>query len=351
MQVRRDYYKTQELRVVPSNYGLVQCLEAMGFEVHHRPIELGEDLSGYRHVICYIHSLQAFAQRMYDGMYVLARRPDAIVAFDDWQMDQVLYSFKKMRRELRGEVDNDPFREYYFELYQGTKDRDLVRSFAPEYEAACDLVLAGKNRLLVSAFRGGDLTKLGIPWDQTRLYRYNPNPFHLNRTPSNSYCEPSLDDGVYDVDTKEFAWNFASLVQTKTRRWLEDQRIEAWPVNFYGVRRGEYRCERLSEADMCRVFNKQWGCLMPGYFHSGSGWWRARPLQVADAGSILVCDPDEGRIYGEPYVGVSARDVESMDRTQLAALATRQSEALYDNHPLDVGLTMAEVREVLEASP
>ena len=105
----------------------------------------------------------------------------------------------------------------------------------------------------------------------------------------------------------------------------------------------------MIEADMCRVYNRMWGCLMPGYFHSGSGWWRARPLQVADAGSILVCDDKEGKIYGDAYVGVRARDIEQMDLTQLTDLAKRQRECLYDNHPLDKWITQNEIKMVLHA--
>ena len=89
---------------------------------------------------------------------------------------------------------------------------------------------------------------------------------------------------------------------------------------------------------------------MPGYFHAGSGWWRARPLQVADAESILLCDDKEAAVYGEAYVGLKAGDVEKMDTDQLSALAKAQRECLYDNHPLDKEVTKKELSMILEAA-
>ena len=102
---------------------------------------------------------------------------------------------------------------------------------------------------------------------------------------------------------------------------------------------------------MCEVFSKQWGCLMPGYFHSGSGWWRARPLQVADAGSIIIGDKDEMMVYykDESIASLRAEDIEAMDVTQLQNTAKMQRDALYDNHPLDKNVEQEELRRVLEA--
>jgi hypothetical protein len=91
---------------------------------------------------------------------------------------------------------------------------------------------------------------------------------------------------------------------------------------------------------------------MPGYFHSGSGWWRARPLQVADAGSILVGDPKELMVYYQDseLASMKASDIEQMDLDQLTQFAAAQKQALYYTHPLDQSRTREEISEILEAS-
>ena len=356
-QCKKDYFLKQELQVVPSQYALFRCLEDMGYEVEQRAVDLGEDLSGYDDVIVYMHSIQSFCQRLFSGLYAIAARPDCILAFDDWQIDQIYDSFSQYLLNLN-ESQEKSYREYLLNLYQGKEPLEEIKKYHDHYKAACELALQKKNRLLVSAFDRGDLSLLKLGWNPDRVYRFNPNPYHLNRNASNNYGEEAvglgvLMDEVATPENKISVWNFASLVQRKTQKWLKMQNPQewVWPINFYGARRGtEVKQERLTEADMCRVYNKQWGCLMPGYFHSGSGWWRARPLQVTDAGSILVCEDKEGKVYGDAYVGVRAKDVEQMDLTQLIKLAKDQRDCLYDNHPLDKSITRNEISEVLGAS-
>lgn len=357
-QCKRDYFLQQELQVVPSHYALIRCLEDMGYEVEQRAVALGEDLSQYDDVIVYMHSIQAFCQRLYGGLYAIAARPDAILAFDDWQVDQIYRSFDDYLGDLQNhktdaEGKSGPFREYLLSLYQGSESKEEIEKYKDMYVEACKIALAKKNRLLISAFDRGDLGLLKLEWDPSRVYRFNPNPYHLNRAPTNGYGEEGslaafADDVVNPVD-KIREWNFASLVQKKTKKWLQQQNIKKWKINYYGARRGEeVKQERLTEADMCRVYSAQWGCLMPGYFHSGSGWWRARPLQVADAGSILVCDEREGKVYGDAYL-LKAGEVEEMNLEQLIKTARMQKECLYDNHPLDRKVTRAEISAILGA--
>ena len=356
LQTRRDGFLKQELQVVPSHYSVIRCLQDMGWTVEQRPVALGEDLSGYDEVIVYIHSIQAFCQQLYSGLYAIANRPNCIIAFDDWQIDQIYSSFSQYQKEIDGtSLAEKAFREYLFELYAGSEDLDTIKKYRLDYSAACQIVLSKSNRLLVSAFDHGDLGLLNLGWNEDRVYRFNPNPYHLNRTPDNNFGEPGgglsafMDNDVAS-EKKIREWNFASLVQKKTRKWLNQQNAK-WKINFYGARRGEeIKQLRLTESEMCRVYNLQWGCLMPGYFHSGSGWWRARPLQLADAGSILICDDKEGAVYGEAYVGLTAEKVEDMMLEELITTARHQKECLYAKHPLDKSVTKREFQAILEAS-
>jgi hypothetical protein len=359
-QVKRDYFLGQEVQVVPSHYSLIRCLEDMGYEVEQRPVTIGEDLSGYDEVVVYIHSIQSYCQRLWGGLYTIAARPDCIIAFDDWQVNQIYKSIDTYRVDLVDKNDDVAFRQYLFDLYQGKETPEEVKRHRSEYVEACDVVLAKRNRLLVSAFDRGDLSRLELSWPVERTFRFNPNPYHLNRRADNGYGTGAVDifGALTEPTPKVREWNFASLVQEKTRKWLNSQNPDGWtwPVRIYGGRRGKFKSERLTEPDMCRKFSEQWGILMPGYFHTmgntASGWWRARPLQVADAGSILVGEASELFVYyqDEYLSGLRAVDVESMDDSQLKETATAQREALYAAHPLDKAVERREMDAILQAS-
>jgi hypothetical protein len=194
--------------------------------------------------------------------------------------------------------------------------------------------------MLISAFAGGDLTKL-IDYPKELMFSYNPNPYHLNRQPSVNMLMP---------EPKQRVFNFAGLVQDKTKKWLKEQGVEktSWPLKKYGSRKDGQ--DRVTEDVMVDLYSQQWGILMSGYFHAGSGWWRARPLQVADAGSILIGEPKEMMLYynNETLANVTAHDVANMSDLELEKFALAQRDALYRNHPLDKSVQREELKAVLK---
>lgn len=104
---------------------------------------------------------------------------------------------------------------------------------------------------------------------------------------------------------------------------------------------------------MVKVMTREWGCLMPKIEHAGSGWWRARPLQCADAGSVLIGDDKElAVLYGwdYPFHGLTAREVSTMSEEELEEVAGVQRDLLYKNHPLDKCVQQKELAAVLRAS-
>ena len=354
LQCTKDFFLKQQLQVVPSHYSTIRCLEDMGYEVERRPVRLGEDLSGYDEVIVYIHSIQAFCQYLWAGLYAVHARPNCILAFDDWQFKQI-YSTIETYKEKLMEDDEGVFRQYLFDLWQGEEDKETVMKYKEQYIDACNIITSKENRLMVSAFAGGDMSTLELNWKEENVFPFNPNPYHLNRRSDNGYGTGvmALDGFFGDTPDKEMKWNFASLVQEKTRKWLKAQQPDdwKWEIVYYGAKRGKYKSERKTEPEMVKVFEQQWGCLMPGYFHAGSGWWRARPLQVADAGSIIIGDKPEMMVYyqDEALAGLRVQDVEAMDATQLAQTAKAQRDALYDNHPLNTFVQQEEMTRVLRA--
>jgi hypothetical protein len=317
LQCTEDFYASQQLKVVPSHYSLIRCLRDMGYEVEQRVVDIGENLDKYDKVIVYIHNPSGFAAYVYNALYTIARRRDCTLAFDDWQTDSIYSGLLALR---------DPeklFRKYVLESH--TNIPENVTEWEKDFIEALDIIQSKTNNLLISAFRGGNPTLL-LDYPRDKIFTYNPNPYHLNRKPNNLVVEP-----------KQRIFNFAGLIQDKTKKWLKAQGINDndWPLMKYGSRKDGQ--DRVTEDVIVNIYAEHWGILMPGYFHAGSGWWRARPLQVADAGSILIGDPDEMFIYyeDEALANVKAKDLVNMCDKELEDLAAAQREALYRVHPLN----------------
>ena len=100
---------------------------------------------------------------------------------------------------------------------------------------------------------------------------------------------------------------------------------------------------------MLSTFNDHWGILMAGYWHAGSGWWRARPLQVADAGSILIGEYEEMiLLYNDTKLAsLKASDIEDLNANELLSLAQAQKSAIYNSHPLDINIQQKELKKAL----
>lgn len=323
LQNNEDFFLRQQLKVVPSHYALIRGLRDMGHQVEQRHVELGEDLSSYDRVIVFLHNPSGFCGYVYNGLYALSQHPNAIIAFDDWQIDSIYSGLNKLRENL--------FRKYIvdqslYELSEVSKWNDL-------FQKAFDQIEKKENKVLLSAFAKGDLSLL-LDYDVSKLYQYNPNPYHLNRQPS------------VQVTDKRLGYNFSSLVQGKTRKWLKSLKCEL-PIDFYGSRKDKQ--ERLTEDQMVDVYAKDWFCLMPGYYHSGSGWWRARPQQVADAGSILIGEKEELMVYyqNEEASDISVEKLEAMSVEELKAFAKLQADCLAEAHPLDKETFKTELNAIL----
>ena len=329
-QCTENFYKTSQLKVMPSHLALIACLRDMGHTVEQRIVTIGEDLGQYDKVIVYIHNPSGFAGFVYNGLYTISTvLPSKLVlAFDDWQTDSIYKGLTALR---------DPekmFRKYVKDGHQHIPDD--IESWEGILMNGLDLVESKSNPMLISAFAGGDLGLL-IDYPKELMFSFNPNPYHINLASNfNSLFEE-----------KQRVFNFAGLIQDKTKKWLKAQNIGDWPLKKYGSRKDGQ--DRVIEPEMVNIYGQQWGILMPGYFHAGSGWWRARPLQVADSGSILIGDPKEMMIYynDEYLAGIKASDITEMTESQLEDLAAAQKRAIYTTHPLDKGVQQDELRRIL----
>lgn len=374
-QCTRKFYLRQQLKVIPSHYSLYNCLVDMGHDVEHRVVEIGEDLSQYDEVIVFIAGpRQLVTTTLFNGLWAISQRPDAILAFDDWQVPELYKGVEKCKDPKELTCD--------FILNVNKTSADDVAPYLDKYIAAIEQIASKKNRMLISAFQathlndadnyGAHLLFDKIDYPKDRLFVYNPNPYHRNRKPNDYEHEGAEDPHFippmfsYDAEStpmKDRRFNFASLVQSKTKKWLKKQgfvpsktddeagMIRVWEVDMYGSKADSQK--RLTEDEMCKVFATDWGCLMPGYDHAGSGWWRARPLQVADAGAILIGERKELEVYyGKdfPFLDLTAKDLTVMSDDELKHVADAQREALYKIHPLDKNVQQQEIKSALEAS-
>lgn len=331
LQCTRDFYLEQQLKVIPSHYSLIRCLEDMGHTVTQRHVEIGETLDEFDEVIVFIHNPSGFAGYVYNALWAISQVPNCILAFDDWQTDSIYSGLVALK---------DPaklFRQYVKDSHKFVPAD--VEKYERTFLESIDKVESKTNRMLISAFSGGDLSLL-IDYPKKLLFPYNPNPYHLNRQPEVNPLFP---------EPRERVFNFAGLVQDKTKKWLKAQGVDkhSWPLKQYGSRKDGQ--DRVTEDVMVTIYSQQWGILMPGYFHAGSGWWRARPLQVADAGSILIGEPKEMMLYynDERLANIQAKDIVDLSDSELEQLAKDQRDALYQSHPLDKDIQKAELNACL----
>ena len=362
-----------QLKVVPAHYSLFNCLVDSGHEVEQREVQVGEDLSRYDEVIVFIAGpRQLVATHVFNGLWAISQRPDCILAVDDWQAPDLFKGIEKCQK----------WEELSADFILGVNKTTLaeVEKNREAYLLAINVVAARRNRMLVCAFSSAHLDNTfgphllfdAVRYPRDRIFTFNPNPYHRNRKPGDLLHEggedPTFKPSLLSISAspspeKERRFNFASLVQSKTQKWLKKQGytgnpkndeegdIAGWAVDLYGSKAETQK--RLTEDQMCQVIARDWGCLMPGYEHAGSGWWRARPLQVADAGSILLGEDKELRVYyGNDYqmYGLKAKDLVDLTDGELAEVAAHQKECLYKIHPLDKAVQRSEIRSILEAN-
>ena len=331
-QCTYDFYLQQQLQVAMCQYSLPRILRDMGHSVDMRPTVIGESLEEYDEVFVFLHNPSGFAGFVYNALWAISRKPNCIFAFDDWQTDSIFTGITSL---------SDPtklFRKFVVDSHSNIPDN--IETYADVFLQAIEKIKSKTNRMCMPAFAGGDLSLL-LDWPKELLFGYNPNPYHLNRQ-----ATPAL-----FPEPKQRVFNFAGLVQDKTKKWLAKQGVEStgWPLKQYGSRKDGQ--DRVVESDMMNVYASQWGILMPGYFHAGSGWWRARPLQIADVESILVGEPKEMMLYyrDESLANLRASDIAQLSDSQLVEIATAQREAIYRNHPLDKDVARQELNAVLNS--
>jgi hypothetical protein len=326
----RDFHKSSQIGLCTAHYSFVKCLEDLGWEVEQRPVTTGENLGHYDKVVVFMMHISPYNTYMYGALWTLSQRPDAYLAIEDWQSPKNINTWRGNVDKIFDSITND----YY--INNVVAEKELREEWKPYLKQGLKNITKGDRPVTLPAHLGGDFKMLFPHWDQDKIHSWFAPAYTLHRqAPVSLFEEP-----------KQKVFNFAGLIQSETERWFNKvTEGVTWKVKQYGS--AKKKQVRLSEEDMVAVFNDQWGILMAGYWHAGSGWWRARPQQVADVGSILICEDKEGAVFGEPYVGLTCAKVEAMSDAELTKLAKDQKEAYYDSQPMDKEITKKQIEEYL----
>ena len=302
----------------------------MGHTVDQRPVTAGEDVSKYDKVIVFLMHISPFNTYMYGALWTISQRSDVLLAIEDWQSPKNINTWSRDVDKTLASITND----YYVNnvVYEKKLDPDWL----PAFKDAMETIVSGERPITLPAHLGGDYKMLFPEWNENQIHSWYAPAFTLHRNAGVS---------LFD-EPKQKVFNFAGLIQSETEKWFNRVTENAtWEIKQYGSKKKNQK--RLTEQEMVSTFNDHWGILMAGYWHAGSGWWRARPQQTADVGSILICEDKEGALFGEPYVGLTCKMLEDMDESQLEKLAKDQHDSYYDHQPMDAYITIQQVENYI----
>ena len=326
----KDFHKSSSIGLCTAHYSLVKCLEDMGHTVDQRPVTAGEDVSRYDKVIVFLMHISPFNTYMYGALWTISQRSDVLLAIEDWQSPKNINSWSRNVDGTLASITKD----YYVDnvVYEKKLDPDWI----PAFKDAMETIVSGQRPITLPAHLGGDFKMLFPEWNVDQIHSWYAPAFTLHRKAGVT---------LFD-EPKQRVFNFAGLIQSETEKWFN--RVTegvTWEIKQYGSKKKQQK--RLSEQEMVSTFNDHWGILMAGYWHAGSGWWRARPQQTADVGSILICEDKEGALFGDPYVGLTCKILEDMDESQLEKLAKDQHDSYYDHQPMDKYITIKQVENYI----
>jgi len=324
----RNFHEKSQIGLCTAHYSFVQALEDMGWEVDQRPVTAGENLSSYDKVVVFLMHVSPYNTYMYGALWAISQRTDAYLAIEDWQSPKNINNWSKDIDKVLESITND----YY--VNNVVAEKELKPEWKSAFRDALSIIVSGTRPITLPAHLGGDFKMLFTNWEPSQIHSWYAPAYTLHR---------DLGISLYE-EPKKRVFNFAGLIQSETEKWFYKVTKDAtWQIMQYGSKSKNQK--RLTELEMVSVFKDHWGILMAGYWHAGSGWWRARPQQTADVGSILICEDKEGAIFGEPYIGLTCSKLEAMSDGELEKLALNQKEAYYTSQPMDKSITRKQIED------
>jgi site-specific DNA-cytosine methylase len=292
--------KKVRLAIVITLGPLVEALKALGYQVDWRPVEPGEDLSGYER--CFVALMNPYQISAAGGPYLhgafwtLAQRPDSVIVIDDHATFVLGYSLKQKW------IRDPTFVFRFFDHPAEVRDRIMAAAhrLGDDWEWPTLIAIQGNDRC--------DHSLLKLPLGDRRPIAWDPTAF----CPHYPVIEAP----------RERRWVSASLNRT-------DLPATTWPVTVYGNSSGMTQPHgKLAEADVVLEYCRSWAALALPHDHPGSGWWRPRYYFAVDAGCVVSGHPAEAACLGPAYEAATVEAVEAMDDRQLAELALAQAADL-----------------------
>ena len=322
-----DYYLSQQLKVVPSETALIAILRALGHEVDQRVVQWGENLDHYDKVLVYYAPTDGFVPKHSSGLFwTLHARPDCGALIDDYQCSRVLRDDRRIAAK---------WKEMFVPQMNGVTERDLIDEIHKDWMK--------DKKVLVPAFYGGDLSllftkakKKDPKWFEEQnleVFRYYPDPWLPGRGPVSRF-----------EGERKKEWVVAGL--SKQNRAAMAKWDPSWPVVELGGK--DANGVRMPEPEAIEWFGERWLHCMPSYDHKGSGWWRSRPIQLANSGVVTYGHPDECKLYGESWVIDDPLALEKSSESSLETRAEKQREDFFKNQPQDMALPTRDVEAYLK---
>lgn len=259
--------------------GVQKCLEEAGHEVERREVNIGEDLDKYDRIITTIHSASSISSVHYlRVMDLLWKRPDAICMVDDWQTRGIFKEYETFVKD-----PSKLFREYNMNKF---RDSDKV-----DKDAILTKMASFNHKILTPLTGIGNISELGLPTNL--IVRIDPSPYFAGYR-------------FNKVNSSDKSPNWVCACLEDKSSWLKKQGF-GWNVLEYGNKsKGQ---ERVTEAELTQIYANNWGIISPKRSVNKTGWFRVRFLLARDTESILFCDPDEAKCYGDAY-NISIKQVE-----------------------------------------
>lgn len=288
------------------------ALEHTGVAVDFRETIPGEDLRGYDVMLVGLAPIKSTPSKFtYGGLWAIsqARAAGARLVFyvDDWQVHHV-------RNHSRSHANNpvtlfsDFKKNSWYRFDEALPHRTVLEA------AGSALGERTWPLTLYPSWRWGDAARIAPFLPASRIEGFDPTPWAVR------------DRGPVTLTTdedRERRWILAALGDQSG--WLDKVR-PAWPVAYFGPKGN---AGKIPESQVREHYTRAWGVMSPSYRHAGSGWWRCRLVQSAQAGAVLLGSEEELGAMGPEWT-LTADKIESMSVTQLRELAETQRYSVRD---------------------
>lgn len=289
-------------KLVTVSTQLTNFLRENGYTITWRPVIPGESLDNFDKVLVWLMPFNGLGSRWWTGAaWTLYERPDAIIGLDDWKTKEIFSGIKyidvSFARTYR--LDNRCF---------VSETKRVEKKLISIVKTLC--VTKWQFPVLCPIFPWGDPIKLRLP--VTTYFPVDPSSL----VPKIETIKPVV---------RHKRWILASIADHN--HWLKRLNTK-WSVTTVGHKR--YTVKRIPEDVVIQMYANCWGILSPRYYHSGSGWWRARYNFSAQQKAIFYADIEEVEKMGSCYHH-TINDIEEMNDHELLTLSNAQATWLSSN--------------------